>query len=94
MKARTARANQIRGLLGEFGVIVPQLIEAASIELPGSFCVLIQRLREHLKLLHHQIEEIEARIKKLPSLEQNEPAAGEGAGHRAVEGRRAGCDCG
>ena len=47
VKARTAHANQIRGLLGEYGLIVPQgfaciaqrvpdLIEDASIELPGS----------------------------------------------------------
>lgn len=74
VKARTAQANQIRGLLGEFGLVVPQgiayiaqrvpqLIEDASIELPGSFRVLIQRLLEHLKLLHQQVDEIEARIK-------------------------------
>ena len=46
VKARTAQANQIRGLLGEYGLVVPQgiayiakrvpdLIENASIELPG-----------------------------------------------------------
>jgi transposase len=74
VKARTAQANQIRGLLGEFGLVVPQgiayiaqrvpqLIEDASIDLPGSFRVLIQRLLEHLKLLHQQVEEIETRIK-------------------------------
>jgi len=48
VKARIAQANQIRGLLGEFGIIIPQgitniakrvpeLIEDASIELTGSF---------------------------------------------------------
>ena len=48
VKARTAQANQIRGLLAEFGLIipkgiahiaqrVPELIEDASNELPGSF---------------------------------------------------------
>ena len=74
VKARTAQANQIRGLLGEFGLIVPQgiayvaqrvpqLIEDESIEIPGSFRVLIQRLLEHLKLLHQQVEEIEVQIK-------------------------------
>ena len=74
VKARTAQANQIRGLLGEYGLIVPQgisyiaqrvpaLIEDASIELPGSFRLLIDRLLEHLKLLHRQVEEIEVQIK-------------------------------
>jgi transposase len=74
VKARTAQANQIRGLLGEFGLVVPQgiayiakrvpdLIEDASIDLPGSFRLLIDRLLEHLKLLQRQVEEIEVQIK-------------------------------
>ena len=74
VKARTAQANQSRGLLGEYGLIVPQgiayiaqrvpdLIEDAAIELPGSFRLLIDRLVEHLKLLHRQVEEIEVQIK-------------------------------
>lgn len=73
VKARTAQANQIRGLLGEFGLIVPQgigyiasrvpeLIEDAENELPGSFRMLIQRLLEHLKVLDGQVEELEAQI--------------------------------
>lgn len=74
VKARTAQANQIRGLLGEFGLVVPQglayiaqrvpaLIEDAENELPGSFRLLIQRLLEHLKVLQQQVDEIEAQIK-------------------------------
>jgi transposase len=74
VKARTAQANQIRGLLGEYGLVVPQgiafiaqrvpdLIEDASIELPGSFRLLIDRLLEHLKQLHRQVDDIEAQIK-------------------------------
>jgi transposase len=74
VKARTAHANQIRGLLGEFGLVVPQgiahiaqrvpeLIEDASNELPGAFRILIARLLEHLQLLHRQVDEIEAQIK-------------------------------
>ncbi len=73
-KARTAQANQIRGLLGEFGLIVPQgiahiaqrvpeLIEDASNELPGTFRLLIARLLEHLQVLHRQVDEIEDQIK-------------------------------
>lgn len=73
VKARTAQANQIRGLLGEYGLIVaqgigyiasrvPELIEDASNELPGSFRVLVQRLLDHLKELDRQVDEIEAQI--------------------------------
>ncbi len=74
IKARTAQANQIRGLLGEYGLIVPQgiahiarhvpeLIEDATNDLPGAFRQLIQRLLEHLKLLDRQVGEIETQIK-------------------------------
>ena len=73
VKARTAQANQIRGLLGEFGLIVPQgigyigtrvpeLIEDASNDLPGAFRVLVQRLLDHLKELDRQVGELEAQI--------------------------------
>lgn len=74
IKARTAQANQIRGLLAEYGLVVPQgisyialrvpdLIEDATNELPGAFRQLIDRLLEHLKLLDRQVDEIEAQIK-------------------------------
>src|SRR6478609_6840348 len=60
VKARTAQANQIRSLLGEFGLIlpagishvakrVPSLLEDASNQLPGSVRRMIARLTEHLK---------------------------------------------
>ena len=73
VKARTAQANQIRGLLAEFGLIiplgighiakrVPELIEDASNELPGSFRLLVQRLLDHLKELDRQAGELEAQI--------------------------------
>jgi transposase len=73
IKARTAQANQIRGLLAEFGLIIPQgianiakrvpeLLEDATNELPGSFRLLVQRLMEHLKELDRQASEIEAQI--------------------------------
>ncbi|MGJ9420667.1 IS110 family transposase [Massilia sp. CMS3.1] len=71
VKARTAQANQIRGLLAEFGVVipqgivhiakrVPQVIEQP--ELPDSFRVLLQRLYTHLKELDKQVDELEATI--------------------------------
>ena len=73
VKARTAQANQVRGLLAEYGMVIPQgivhiakrvpeLIEDASNELPGSFRLLVDRLLEHLKELDRQVEEIEAQI--------------------------------
>jgi len=73
VKARTAQANQIRGLLAEFGLIVPkgiahvarrvpELIEDASNELPGTFRLLAQRLVEHLKELDRQVGELEVQI--------------------------------
>ncbi len=74
VKSRTAQANQIRGLLGEYGLIIPQgiahiakrvpaLIEDASNELPGAFRVLVDRLMDHLKVLDQQVAELEAQIK-------------------------------
>jgi transposase len=73
VKARTAQGNQIRGLLAEFGLIIPQgichiakrapeLIEDASNELPGSFRLLVQRLLEQLKDFDRQVHEIEDQI--------------------------------
>lgn len=74
VRARTAQANQILGLLGEYGLVVPQgiayiaqrvppLIEDAENELPGTFRLLIQRLLDHLKALQEQVDEIEVQIK-------------------------------
>jgi transposase len=73
VRARTAQGNQIRGLLAEFGQIIPQglaplrqrvpeILEDASNELPGSFRLLVQRLLDHLKVLETQISELNAQI--------------------------------
>ena len=74
VKARTAQANQIRGLLGEFGFIMPQgitnikkrvpeLVETAANELPATFRNLVNRLLDHFKELDRQVGELEAQIK-------------------------------
>jgi transposase len=74
IKTRTAQANQIRGLLGEYGLIIPQgishiarrvpgLLEDASNELPGTFRALIDRLLQHLKALDEELAQLEAQIK-------------------------------
>lgn len=73
VRARTAQANQIRGLLAEFGLIlpqgihhvtkrVPQLMEDASHELTGAFCFLIERLLDQLKVLDQHVHELEVQI--------------------------------
>jgi transposase len=73
VKARTAQANQIRGLLGEFGIVIPQgithigkrlpsILEDADNNLPGVFRDLLARLGSHLALLHRQVEELEREI--------------------------------
>jgi transposase len=73
VKARTAQANQIRGLLGEFGLVIPQgirhiaqrvpaLLEDASNELPLEFRQLIDRLTCYLKELDQQVRELERQI--------------------------------
>lgn len=74
VKARTAQANQIRGLLGEFGLVIPQglhhiakrapeLLEDAENELPGAFRLLIDRLLANLKELDRQVRELEVQIR-------------------------------
>lgn len=73
VRARTAQANQIRGLLGEFGLVIPQgihhlakrvpeLLEDASNVLPMAFRQLIDQLTSHLKELDRQVKEFERQI--------------------------------
>lgn len=75
VKERTAQANQIRGLLAEYGVAipvgishitkdVPKIIEDGGHDLPGSFQQLIGRLVEHFKELDKQVDELEELIKQ------------------------------
>jgi len=73
VRARTAQANQIRRLLAEYGVIIPQGIRQIRIRLPGIledgendlpdlFRRLLQRLGEHLKQLDLQVSELDSQI--------------------------------
>jgi transposase len=73
VKTRTAQANQIRGLLAEYGIAIPQgishiakrvpeILEDGENDLPGSFRLLIQRLVDHLKELDRQVGELEVEI--------------------------------
>jgi len=73
VKARTAQANQVRGLLAEYGIIIPlgishitkrlpEILEDGENDLPGVFRRLLQRLGEHLKELGQQVDELEVQI--------------------------------
>jgi transposase len=73
VKARTAQANQIRGLLAEYGIAIPQgishiathlpdILEDGENGLPGVFRQLIVRLGAHLKELDRQVQELELQI--------------------------------
>jgi transposase len=73
VKARTAQANQIRGLLGEYGIVMSKgigqvgkqlanIVEHAEFPLPESFRQLLTRLGAHLKELDKQVGELERDI--------------------------------
>jgi transposase len=73
VKARTAQANQMRGLLMEYGITIPQgikniskrmpeILEDAENELPGLFRQLLERLNENLKGLDKQVDELDKQI--------------------------------
>lgn len=73
VKARTAQANQLRGLLAEFGIAIPQgisklfdrlpeILEDAENGLPGIMRDLVYRLTEHVRLLDRQVKELERQI--------------------------------
>jgi transposase len=73
VKARTAQANQIRGLLAEFGIVIakgighiakrlPEILEEGQNELPGMMRQLFERLGEELKALDAQVGETERQI--------------------------------
>ncbi len=73
VKARTAQGNQIRGLLSEFGIVIPQgirsimkqvpeILEDGENGLPGTMRNLLERLTENLKEMDRQAKELEAQI--------------------------------
>lgn len=73
VKARTAQANQIRGLLTEFGITIPQgihaiaprvpeILEDGENGLPDLMRQLIQSLTAHFEELGRQVAKCDARI--------------------------------
>jgi transposase len=74
VKARTAQANQIRGLLAEFGIVIPkgmghiakrlpEILEDGENGVPGMMRELLKRLGENLKDMDKQVGELECQIK-------------------------------
>jgi len=75
VKARTAQGNQIRGLLSEYGIVIPQgigqvmkqvpeILEDGENGLPGTMRNLIARLADNLKEMDRQAKELEAQIQR------------------------------
>jgi transposase len=70
IQARTGAANQVRGLLAEYGVVLPQGMRSLSgvgqamarHELPGLFRQLIELLLHHLRELEDRIQELDRQI--------------------------------
>lgn len=73
VRARTAQANQIRGLLAEYGIALPQgigqvinrlpgIVEDAENDIPDVCRELLERLRAHLVELNRQVHELEELI--------------------------------
>jgi transposase len=92
--ARTAQANQIRGLLGEFGVVMakgirtlqrqlPGILEDAENELCSGTRALLSRLYGHFRELDRQVQELAEQIqlwhRQTPQSQRLEKIPGIGA---------------
>jgi transposase len=75
VRQRTAQGNQIRGLLSEYGVAMPQgirnirkclpeILEDGKNMLPGLFRQLLRQLGEHLKTLDQLVKEMDQQIQQ------------------------------
>jgi transposase len=73
VRQRTAQANQIRGLLAEYGVAMPQgirnirkclpeTLEDGESTLPGLFRQLLRQLGDHLQTLDQLVKEMDQQI--------------------------------
>lgn len=74
MKQRTAHGNQIRGLLSEYGVVIPkgisqlnrlpEILEANKNKLSDVSIALFEKLYEQLKIYNEQIQDYDKKIEK------------------------------
>jgi transposase len=73
VKQRTAQANQIRGLLAEFGIVIPtglhrlfaqlpEILEDGENGLPGLMRQTVARLRDHLRRLDEEVTALDRQI--------------------------------
>jgi transposase len=78
IQQRTAKVNQIRGLLAEYGIVVgrrvevlrnalPELLEDAENSLTADFRVLLDGLKQDLITLDERVDELDKTIKALAS---------------------------
>jgi transposase len=76
VQQRTAKVNQIRGLLAEYGIVVgrrvdtlrnalPQLLEDADNGLTIDFRALLEGLQQDLTLLNERVDDLDKKIKTL-----------------------------
>ena len=76
VQQRTAKVNQIRGLLAEYGIVVgrrvdvlrnalPQLLEDAENGLTADFRTLLDGLRQDLIMLDERVDDMDKKIKTL-----------------------------
>lgn len=83
VRQRTAKADQIRGLLAEYGIVVgrrvetlrralPELLEDAQNGLSFDFRILLEAMRQDLTYLDKRVTEMD---KQLHTLANNDPAA-------------------
>lgn len=78
MVERTAVVNRIRGLLAEFGVVLPQRIESVrrgvhenTAGLPDIACRAIRDLQAHLQRLDERIDSYDRELKHLARADEN-----------------------
>lgn len=73
IKQRTAQANQVRGLLAEFGIVIPkglnrlfeqlpEILEDGDNGLPGLMRQTLARLRDHLRMLEQEVAAFDRQI--------------------------------
>jgi transposase len=76
VRQRTAKVNQIRGLLAEYGIVVgrrvevlrkalPQLLEDAENSLTVDFRMLLDGLQQDLVTLDGRVDDLDKKIKSL-----------------------------
>ncbi len=101
--ARTAQANQIRGLLAEFGVVMPkgiryleqhmpEILETADNGLPDSRRELFSRLFNHFRELDRQVRELETSDHSLAPRRCSQPAPGSNPWDRPAHGECVGSE--